>query len=178
MARKIEVVPYDPLWPTIYLNEIDRISPLTQDVITTFYHIGSTAVPGLDAKPTIDILAVATSLITLDGKNDAMCSLGYQIKGENGIPGRRYYRKLSGEDHLFHIHAFEAGNPEIMRHLNFRDYLRRNEKVRDAYGQLKRKLAQKFPYDSPSYTAGKSEFIQKVDRQASDWRASIERNKK
>ncbi len=178
MPRKIEVVPHEPLWPTIYQNEIDRISPLIQDVITTFYHIGSTAVPGLAAKPTIDILAEARSIEMLDTKDDAMYSLGYQVKGENGIPGRRYYRKLSGEVHLFHVHAFEAGNPEILRHLNFRDYLRRNEKVRCAYGQLKRKLAKRFPYDSPTYTAGKSEFIQKVDRQAAEWRASIERNQK
>jgi GrpB-like predicted nucleotidyltransferase (UPF0157 family) len=178
MDRKIEVVPYDPIWPVIYQNEVDRILYMIQDVITTFYHMGSSAVTGLAAKPTIDILAVVPSLEKLDAKDDVMLSLGYQIMGENGIPGRRYYRRLSGEVHLFHIHAFEVENPEIRRHLNFRDYLCENEAVRKAYEKLKYKLARRFPYDSLSYTNGKSAFIQKVDQAAAEWRASLKETDK
>lgn len=177
MVRKIEVVPYDPTWPLIFQNEVDRISPMVHDVITAFYHIGSTAVPDLAAKPTIDILAEVVSLENLDTKDDVMRLLGYEPKGEYGILGRRYYRRLSGEVHLFHIHAFKVGNPEIVRHLNFRDYLRDHEKVRESYEKLKWDLAKRYPYDSALYTDGKSAFIQKVDQKAAEWRSNSERNR-
>lgn len=170
MVRKVDVVPYDSIWPTLYQKEVDRISNDIGNAIEYYYHMGSTAVPGLSAKPTIDILAVADSLQNLDSKKDVMSELGYQVKGEHGIPGRRYYQKLSGEVHLYHIHAFEKEHPEINRYLNFRDYLQTNPLVREAYQQLKQELAQKFMYDAPSYTAGKSEFIRQVDKQAAEWR--------
>jgi GrpB-like predicted nucleotidyltransferase (UPF0157 family) len=170
MVRKVEVVPYDSIWPALFQKEVDRISNDIGNAIDYYYHMGSTAVPGLAAKPTIDILAVADSLQNLDSKKDVMSELGYQVKGEHGIPGRRYYQKLSGEVHLYHIHAFEKEHPEITRYLNFRDFLQTNLLIREAYQQLKQKLAQKFMYDATSYTAGKSEFIRQVDKQAAEWR--------
>ena len=169
MVRKVEIVPYDAAWPLTYQTEVARLSAYMGCAIIAFHHMGSTAVPGLGSKPTIDILAVVKSLQVLDTRNDVMRELGYQVKGENGITGRRYYQKLLGEVHLFHIHAFKEGHPEITRYLNFRDYLRSNPLVREAYEQLKNRLAQKFLYDAPSYTAGKSEFIRQIDQQAAEW---------
>lgn len=88
--------------------------------------------------------------------------------GEYGIPGRRFFRK-GADRRTHHVHVFEEGNPEIDRHLAFRDYLRNHAEVRNAYGALKRQLAQAFPYDIESYIRGKAPFIAAVEQEALAW---------
>jgi GrpB-like predicted nucleotidyltransferase (UPF0157 family) len=173
MVRKVKVVPYDPTWPSKYVLEVERLESGLCPAGITFHHIGSTAVPGLAAKPTIDILAVVEDLALLDAVPHKFIDLGYQVKGENGIAGRRYYQKLSGEVHLFHIHAFEKGHPEIERHLTFRDYLCAHPEDAQAYQALKQNLAQEFPFDAKSYTVGKTNLIGEIDRKAALWRKKM-----
>src|SRR3546814_8745866 len=87
-------------------------------------HIGSTSIPGIHAKPIIDMLAVTSDLSLLDGCESRIASLGYEALGEFGIPGRRYFRKDNSTGERTHkIHAFRTGSPKITRHLQFRDYL-------------------------------------------------------
>jgi GrpB-like predicted nucleotidyltransferase (UPF0157 family) len=173
MVRKVEVVPYDPTWPCKYDMEVERLESGLCPPEISFYHIGSTAVPGLAAKPTIDILAEVEDLALLDAIPYKFIDLGYQVKGENGIAERRYYQKRSGEVHLFHIHAFEKGQPEIERHLTFRDYLRAHPEDAHAYQALKLKLAQDYPFDAKSYTDGKTDLICEIDRKAALWRKEM-----
>jgi len=154
----------------MYAQEAYRLCPLMAQNLIALHHIGSTAVPGLAAKPTIDILAVVRDHAWLDARTPALELLGYQAKGENGIPGRRYFQKLQGEVHLFHIHAYEAGHADIQRHLNFRDFLQTHLQEAQAYAALKRELAEEHTYEPRRYTEGKSEFIHAVDRRASAWR--------
>lgn len=170
MARKVEVHPYDPAWPELYGEEAHRLCPLIAQNLISLHHIGSTAVPGLAAKPTIDILAVVRDHAGLDAQTPALESLGYQAKGENDLPGRRYFQKLEGEVHLFHIHAYQQGSPDILRHLDFRDFLRAHPKKAWDYAALKRSLAKQFPYEPKSYTEGKTDFIREVERLAAIWR--------
>jgi GrpB-like predicted nucleotidyltransferase (UPF0157 family) len=170
LVRKVEVIPYDPNWAGAYLKEVVILQEALSPLKVSFHHVGSTAVAGLAAKPTIDILAVVDSLVLLDGKNTAMEKLGYRVKGENGIPGRRYYQKLQGEVHLVHIHAFMVGHPDIVRHLNFRDYLRTHPETARAYAALKLDLARSFPLDAKAYTNNKTDFIREVDQKAAAWR--------
>ena len=178
MARKVEVHPYDPAWPGMYKEEAARLRPVIGINLIVLYHIGSTAVPGLAAKPTIDILAVVQSHECLDSCIPDLQTLGYQAKGENGIPGRRYFQKLQGEVHLTHIHAFEEGHPDIQRHLNLRDFLQAHPEETKAYVALKQELADQYTYEPKRYTEGKSEFIRAADRRAAAWRMVQERLEK
>jgi len=170
MPRIMTVVHYDPTWPKVYRAEAERITMVIGANLVAAHHIGSTAVPGLAAKPTIDILLVVQSLDTLDACNDTMLRLGYIAKGENGIEGRRYFQRLEGEQHLFHIHAFAVGHPEIARHLNFRDYLIAHPQTAQAYQDLKYTLAAQYREAPAEFTAGKGEFIRSVDKLAAAWR--------
>lgn len=170
MARKIEVVPYDPAWPGIFRQEAEIIQVILGANLINLHHVGSTAIPDLAAKPTIDMLIEVNNLATLDACNPTMVQIGYLPKGENGIPGRRYFQKLAGEMHLFHIHAFEKGHPDLARHLAFRDYLRAHPHEARAYQGMKQGLAARFPYEPQAYTSGKTDFIQAMNQRASAWR--------
>ena len=171
-VRKVEVVPYQPNWPSLFQREADRLGPLIGENLIALHHIGSTAVPGLAAKPTIDILAEVKSHDRLETQTPKLETLGYQAKGENGISGRRYFQKVQGEVHLYHIHAFTAGHPDIQRHLNFRDFLRAHPVEAKAYAALKYDLAERFTFQAKQYTQGKTEFIRAVDARAAAWQAA------
>jgi GrpB-like predicted nucleotidyltransferase (UPF0157 family) len=102
-----------------------------------------------------------------------MESLGYEVKGEFGIPGRRYFRKDNQEGVRTHqIHAFETGSAEVERHLAFRDYMIANPEDAQRYSDLKRKLAEEHPQSMDEYMDGKDDFIKETDRRAAQWRIS------
>lgn len=102
-----------------------------------------------------------------------MESLGYEVMGEFGIPGRRYFRKDNREGIRTHqIHVFEAGSAQVERHLAFRDYLIAKPEDARKYSDLKRKLAQENPQNMDRYINGKGDFIKEMDRRAAQWRAS------
>lgn len=174
MTRIIELVPYNPDWLARFDEESHRIRQSLAGNVFSIDHIGSTAIPGMIAKPTIDMLLVVTNLSVLESSYAVMQSLGYQPKGEHGVPGRRYFVKFSGERHLFHLHAFQNGHPEIDRHLNFRDYLRAHHDQAHAYQALKRRLAERYREEPAKYTAGKADFIQGIDRLAAAWRVAAD----
>jgi GrpB-like predicted nucleotidyltransferase (UPF0157 family) len=175
MARIIEVLPYNPDWPEIYRAEAERLTLVMGPNLIGLHHIGSTSVPGLAAKPTIDILAVVKDLANLDAVASLIQRLGYRPRGENGIVGRRYFNKNLGDVHLFHIHAFQEGHPAIDDHLAFRDYLRTHPAISAEYADLKCKLAEVYRNEPFMYTDGKDSFIQKVIRFAKVWRSSGDR---
>jgi GrpB-like predicted nucleotidyltransferase (UPF0157 family) len=174
MARIVEVLPYDPTWPQNYLAEVAQVSPILGSNLVAAHHIGSTAVPGLGAKPTIDILLIVRALQALDACNTALAVLGYQAKGEHGILGRRYFSKKEGDRHLFHIHAYAEGHADIERHLNFRDYLIAHPAAALDYQILKQGLAAQFREEPAEYTAGKANFIREVESRAAAWRAGLD----
>ena len=174
MARIIEVLPYDPIWPQIYLVEVDQVSTVLGSNLLAAHHIGSTGVPGLAAKPTIDILLIVRELTALDACNTALADLGYQAMGEHGIMGRRYFSKKEGDRHLFHMHAYAEGHADITRHLNFRDYLIAHPAAALDYQALKQGLAVQFRDAPAEYTAGKADFIGEVEGRAKAWRAGMD----
>ena len=174
MTRIVKVLPYDPAWAQNYCEEVTRFSGVIGSNLVAAHHIGSTAVPGLAAKPTIDILLVVRELDALGACNEAMGELGYRAKGENGIAGRRYFQRLAGEQHLSHIHAFKDGQPEIARYLNFRDYLIAHPQTAHAYQALKQQLAAQFRDVPVQYTEGKDNFIRAVEERAAAWRSGMD----
>ena len=107
-SRKIEVVDYDTDWPHSFESEKLALEKALYDTAVKIEHIASSSIPNLAAKPIIDILIEIDKVERLDVKADIFCNLGYEVKGENGIPGRRYYQK-GGNNRTHHIHAFQSG---------------------------------------------------------------------
>ncbi|OGT62778.1 MAG: GNAT family N-acetyltransferase [Gammaproteobacteria bacterium RIFCSPHIGHO2_12_FULL_45_12] len=162
MTRIIEVVSHRNEWSSMFEAEAKLIKQALGDNCITVHHIGSTAVPGLAAKPIIDILPVVKNIVQVDQSNAAMEKLGYVAKGEFGMLFRRYFQK-GGDNRTYNVHVYEEGNPEIERYLKFRDWMIAHSDDRDAYGDLKKELALKFPHDILSYVMGKDEFVASID---------------
>ena len=166
--RIIRVVDYDPRWPELFKAERNLLLKTLGDLIVRIHHIGSTAVPGLAAKPTIDILPEVTDVNELDGYNAAMEELGYTPMGEYGIPGRRYFHK-GYPDRTYHLHAFNAGDPAAIRHIAFRDYLIAHPQIAAEYAELKRRCARECDNDIEKYGALKNDFIKTHEKRALQW---------
>ncbi len=164
----VRVVPYTSAWVEQFEQEAAHIRQVLGDELVEIHHIGSTSVPGLQAKPIIDMLPLVRSIERVDGYNSAMQALGYEAMGELGIPGRRYFRK-GGDDRTHQAHVFQVGDPNIERHLAFREYLRVHADVAAHYGALKAELAQQFPEDIQGYMDGKDAFIKETERAALLW---------
>ncbi len=133
-------------------------------------HVGSTAVQGLPAKPTIDILLGLYRLSDAPRVIPRMEKLGYAYlaKYEDTLPERRLFRTPAdlGQPSAFNVHAVETASGFYERHLLFRDWLRAHPKDRDAYGKLKRELAARFPADRDAYTGAKTPFIRGIEEKA------------
>ncbi|MCA9917735.1 MAG: GrpB family protein [Anaerolineales bacterium] len=170
MGRKVILAPHNPDWIAQYETESARLTAVFQPILVAIHHVGSTAIPGIKAKPTIDILLVVTEITAVNHLIQPMAKLGYISKGENGLPGRHYFRKGSDDFHTHHIHAYAENHPEIARHLNFCDYLRTHPNDAAAYSQLKEQLAQQHFSDPATYTNNKTEFIHTIDQKARQWR--------
>ncbi len=160
---RVEVLSYNFEWPDLYMSEKFNISSILGDEVISIYHIGSTSVPNLSAKPIIDIMVEVKSVDQLDIFNLEMEKSGYKIMGEYGIDGRRFYIKGDGQRSLFHVHAFNTGSENISRHLAFRDYLRDNPEVAKEYGGLKVDCASKCNNDIELYCSLKNGFIKKYE---------------
>ena len=168
---KVRVVAHVPGWISGFDAEANRIAAALGDTAVAIHHIGSTAIPGIFAKPVVDVLLEVDSLARLDEKGSAMTGLGYEAKGEFGIPGRRYFRKNGAPGvRTHHVHAFEAGSPAIERHLAFRDYLIAHPREAQVYSALKRRLASEHPDDMEAYMDGKDAFIKEHEAKAIHWR--------
>jgi len=165
----IKVVDYNQNWISDYQKEEHSIRSILQEELVKSFHIGSTSVSGLKAKPIIDILLVVNDIHKLDSFSKQFQEFGYEVMGEFGITGRRYFRK--GGDHRTHqIHAFQYSKiEEIERHLAFRDYLREHPEVCRQYGELKSQLAKEYPNDIEGYGDGKDNFVKNVEKDAIKW---------
>lgn len=156
--RTVVIVPYDDKWPEMFETESLLIKTLLGAVAVSVHHIGSTSVPGLSAKPIIDILVEVIDINELDAYNLAMVSAGYISRGENGIPGRRYFIKGGGQ-RSHQVHAFAIGDLQVLRHLIFRDYLRKNRDIAGEYAEIKHSAALLSQNDVHRYSALKADFI-------------------
>ena len=165
-SMPIYLAPYDPQWPAEFAAEEARILGACDGLPIRLEHIGSTAVPGLDAKPIIDILAGCPPRANRAEYVAALRQLGYEHKGAFGIPGRNYFRRGSPRTH--HVHMVSWSSAFWHRQLVFRDALRADPSLRQQYAALKRELAGIFPDDVERYASAKGPFIASVLRRVQD----------
>jgi GrpB-like predicted nucleotidyltransferase (UPF0157 family) len=164
----ITLVDYDPGWVEAYENEERQIQNIAGEHIEEIEHIGSTSIPGLAAKPIIDIMAGVETLEDADRCIEPLQTLGwiYASEFEESIPHRRYFRKTNAENHTHHLHMVEITSEWWDRHILFRDYLREHPDVAREYKDLKRELAERHRWDVDEYAGAKTDFIRTVEEQA------------
>ncbi|KPN15502.1 hypothetical protein AKG37_01405 [Bacillus australimaris] len=168
MLRKVEVIEYQSSWSEQFQDEHDKLKKIVGDNWIYGHHIGSTSVKGMAAKPIIDILLEVKHISGLDECNHLFRQLGYEPLGENGLKGRRFFRK-GGLNQTHHVHAYEAGHDDVKRHLVFRDYLKAAPERAKAYANKKRQLAKAYPEDMASYINGKDAIIKEIEQEAYNW---------
>ena len=169
MALHVIVCDYSSEWPVQFEKEARVIQSLLKDNCLAIYHIGSTSIPGMKAKPIIDIMPVVQNLEEVEALIPEFEKLGYEFMGEFGLPGRRYFRK-GGDARTHHVHIYQVDNRyEIERHLAFPYYLQAHPLKAKEYALLKENLALQYPYDIVSYNAGKDPFIKQLEREALHW---------
>lgn len=164
MADPVVIVDGDPLWAEMFSEEKARILEALDGLDIAVEHVGSTSVPGLAAKPIIDIMVVVPDPATAQKAVEPLTVLGYDYRGELGIPGRFYFAK--GRPRSHHLHMYPRCHPEIARLLFFREYLRANPDAAHEYAKLKRALAEKFRDDREAYTEAKRDFIKSIEAKA------------
>ena len=173
-ATRVLLAPHDPQWAETALLEAARIASRVGPSLLRVEHIGSTAIPEIAAKPTIDLMPVVRSASDLDDCRAPMESLGYTWRGEFGIPGRRYSVLEEDGRRLFHVHIFAEGDVNVARHVIFRDYLRTRHDEALAYEAIKREAAAAHPWDSLAYNDHKSAWILACQERAKAWAAERE----
>ncbi|AKU92587.1 GrpB family protein [Vulgatibacter incomptus] len=165
---KVKLVPHDPRWAEAAAEETEDLAKALGSVLLRVHHVGSTAIPGIRAKPVLDLMPVVSSLAELDAKRSALEALGFSWWGEYGLPGRRYCTKddpVTG-DRLVQLHCYVEGSEEIERHVAFRDYMRAHADVAHAYDEEKARCQRLHPDDSHAYSDCKNDWIQRAQAEA------------
>lgn len=159
----VVIVDYRQDWPRMYEEERLRIVDALGDWLVDIQHVGSTSVPGLAAKPIVDIMPGVQSLLDDREFIPRLEALGYEHipADQDDIPDRRYFRR--GVPRLFHVHVVESGGDFWTRHIAFRDYLRAHPETAADYADLKRRLAKQYRTDRLGYVNAKSDFILSVE---------------
>ena len=167
MSDPVIIVDYNPDWPARYQAESARIFLAIEPWVAAIEHIGSTSVPGLGAKPIIDIMVGIHSLDDASHCIEPLRALGYQYhpEFEDSLPERRYFNRGPRDDH-YHLHMVELDGGFWERHLLFRDYLMSHPETAQEYERLKRELAAQYRDDRSGYTDAKTEFITSIEQKA------------
>lgn len=170
MARRVEVVAYDPGWPEAYAVESAALREVFGMALRSIHHVGSTSVPGLMAKPVIDILVVLDDATDMGGFDRGMTDLGYRVRGEcldaGGTPGRFYFSKPVHGERTHHVHVCAEGHFQIVEMVLFPRYLAERPEVAAEYTRLKRRALAESSHESLGYTAVKHDWIRTTVRDA------------
>lgn len=167
---KVVLTEHDPRWAERAAHEAARLAAAMGAALVRIEHVGSTSVMDLPAKPVVDLLPIVTSLEAVDAVRAAVEALGYGWHGELGIARRRFCTLVDASGaRLVNVHAFAEGDPEIARHLAFRDYLRAHpEEARD-YAEAKRRALAAEPDDVNAYNRAKEPWIKACELRALAW---------
>lgn len=168
LNRPIVVMDYDPCWPVLFAQEKAALLSAIGDEVLQIEHIGSTSIPGLAAKPVIDIGIGIRNLLDAPGLFPYLEHLSYIYEPalEQLLPERRFFWKGTPVIHTYHLHLTEVDNPVILKPIRFRDYLRKHPGAAREYGELKKELAERCRQDMDAYVAGKTAFVERILREA------------
>ena len=163
MAKHVVVEPYNEAWQQDFAAIRAELEPALGLLALRIEHVGSTSVPGLSAKPIIDIDVVMEDYSKLDAVVAALAAIGYTHEGDQGIPGREAF-KYDGKEHLrnHHLYVCPENSAELHRHLTFRNYLRQHPEAVREYSRVKEEGAALYPYDIDRYIEHKSPFIESI----------------
>ena len=168
---QVVVVDYDSEWPQLFESLSASLAPALAGLATSIEHVGSTAVPGLPAKPVVDIDVIAAERDVVE-VIARLQTLGYEHLGDRGIPQREAFRRPSGSP-PHHLYVCPSTSAALANHLVVRDHLRRHPSDAIAYGDLKRQLAVKFAHDIEGYVQAKTIFLVGILRQHGFTDASV-----
>ncbi len=166
-SQPVVLAPHDPAWAAAAEREGARLARALGDLIVRVHHVGSTAIPGICAKPILDLIPVVRSLASLEKARATLKALGYAWWGEYVLSGRRFFT-LSDDRGLrvVHAHAYEEGSEEITRHLAVRDHVRAHPEIARAYDAAKARARALHPDDSLAYSREKHAFLQQLQAEA------------
>jgi GrpB-like predicted nucleotidyltransferase (UPF0157 family) len=164
----VHLVPYDPAWAMLFQAERDRLQQALHPFALDIQHIGSTAVPGLAAKPLLDLGVAAADAAAVAACVPRLTALGYTYRGDRGASQGHFFD--IGPDHALrhYLHLMMIDQPGWQSYLRFRDYLRAHPAARDAYQQLKQDLAIRYAADRAAYSAAKTAFVEHILAQAAE----------
>jgi GrpB-like predicted nucleotidyltransferase (UPF0157 family) len=160
----VRLVEYDVRWPKLFIAEAQRIRDQCATLALRLEHIGGTSIPGMCAKPILDVAAGRPPEASIQDYVDVLRQAGYEHRGERGVAGREYFRR--GTPRAYHIHLIEDGGPLWRDYLAFRDYLRGHVEAAREFGDVKRALAARFSRDREAYMTAKSSHVLEILRLA------------
>ena len=160
----VRVVEYDAHWPALFAAERQRIRAECGTLPLRLEHVGGTAIPGMCAKPVLDMVAGRPPETPAEEYGASLTRAGYEHRGEQDVPGRQFFRR--GQPRAYHLHLVEEGGPLWRDYLAFRDYLCAHPDAACQFADLKRALAERFPRDREAYINAKSTGVQEILRLA------------
>jgi GrpB-like predicted nucleotidyltransferase (UPF0157 family) len=160
--REYIVTPYNPDWHIQFMNEAGKLNKLLGELAFKIEHIGSTAIPGMEAKPILDILILVKDESAFDIVQPIMEKAGYIYEGQYVTDNSRLYRKLYKDTLLANIHVFPIKHPHVNEMLSLRDYLRSHPEEAKQYSEIKKELYNKYPTNYIDYRKNKDIYIKKL----------------
>lgn len=168
--RPFRVVEYDPNWPKLFAKYSKKVRPILGKNLLEIHHLGSTSIPGMFAKPNIDMYALVKSLAKVRTKYKAMKSIKFTGRGDYSNIGEEYFTlDTPNGERIASLHIFEKNNARFKGYKNFRNYLMAHGKERERYISLKRQLYKKYKDNYPQYDAGKKKLISELRKKANEW---------
>lgn len=166
--RGYEIEPYNSEWPKKFKEIADMLSKAFESKVIAIEHVGSTSIPGADAKPLIDVLVVVDDLENLKAEKETIISLGYFLREKVLENHSILFEKFVDEEKTENIHVVEKSADLIGHFLNVRDYLREHPERLHEYSILKKRLKLEFPDNYQAYRAGKHDFLEETERLAKE----------
>lgn len=160
--RKYTIESYNPLWKSQFEKEAEIVRNIFGTSAISIEHVGSTAVPNLSGKPTIDVLVVVNSIEEIEKFTPSMIEAGYLDKGEYITKNTRLFAREKDNERLVNIHVFPKGTPRIQQMVAVRDFLRTHPSKVEEYNELKKELYSKYPHDYRMYRKYKDEWMEKI----------------
>ena len=166
----IRIVDYDREWPVTFDTEKTRLEAALGDVAVRIEHVGSTSVPGMAAKPVIDIDVYVREIEPMEPYRQPLESLGYVFEFDPEFPDLHFFGYPRERSRQFHVHVAKIGSRHQTRHIAVRDFLRSHPDAAADYADLKRSLATLHPRDREAYVSGKATFVDRLEARALAWK--------